>query len=115
MSGWKNSLVILGFAASGGLITAAFAVVLTGGSVLFAAIGFLTGLSLFIAAFSCRNRKEAMRIQALAEYLEQVNTGKAVILSATGEDDFSKLEDEIYKTVTFLYQTKETEIGRAHV
>ncbi|MCI9465297.1 MAG: HAMP domain-containing histidine kinase [Lachnospiraceae bacterium] len=110
MSGWKNSLVILGFAASGGLITAAFAVVLTGGSVLFAAIGFLTGLSLFIAAFSCRNRKEAMRIQALAEYLEQVNTGKAVILSATGEDDFSKLEDEIYKTVTFLYQTKETAV-----
>ncbi len=110
MSGWKNSLVILGFAASGGLITAAFAVALTGGSVLFAVIGFLTGLSLFIAAFSCRNRKEAMRIQALAEYLEQVNTGKAVILSATGEDDFSKLEDEIYKTVTFLYQTKETAV-----
>lgn len=33
--------------------------------------------------------------------------GKAEILSASGEDDFSKLEDEIYKTVTFLYQTKD--------
>jgi hypothetical protein len=49
---------------------------------------------------------EAMRIQALADYLEQVNTGKAVILSTSGEDDFSKLEDEIYKTVTFLYPSK---------
>ena len=35
------------------------------------------------------------------------NTGKAVILSTSGEDDFSKLEDEIYKTVTFLDQTKD--------
>ena len=43
-----------------------------------------------------------MRIRALAEYLEQANIGKAAILSSTGEDDFSKLEDEIYKTVTYL-------------
>ena len=38
--------------------------------------------------------------------MERVNTGKAVVLSVSGEDTFSKLEDEIYKTVTFLYQTK---------
>lgn len=50
---------------------------------------------------------ETIRIRALAEYLEQANTGRAAILSASGEDEFSKLEDEIYKTVTFLYQTKE--------
>lgn len=37
-----------------------------------------------------------------------MNTGKAAIWSASGEDDFSKLEDEIYKTVTFLYQTKDS-------
>ena len=43
----------------------------------------------------------------MAEYPDQVNNGKAVILSTSGEDDFSKLEDEIYKTVTFLYQTKD--------
>ena len=53
---------------------------------------------------------EAMRIQALAEYLEQVNIGKAAVLSTSGEDDFSKLEDEIYKTVTFLYQTKDSAV-----
>lgn len=53
---------------------------------------------------------EAIRIQTLADYLEQANTGKAVLLSASGEDDFSKLEDEIYKTVTFLYQTRDAAV-----
>lgn len=73
----------------------------------FAIIGFLVGTFLFIITFLYRNRMETLRIRAVAEYLERVNTGKAEILSATGEDDFSKLEDEIYKTVTFLYQTKD--------
>lgn len=73
----------------------------------FAAIGFLAGSILFVITFLYRNRKENLRIRALADYLEQVNMGKAEILSASGEDDFSKLEDEIYKTVTFLYQTKD--------
>lgn len=76
-------------------------------NVLFAAAGFFTGAVLFVLIFIYRNKKEARRIQELAGYLEQVNTGDAVILSAHREDDFSKLEDEIYKTVTFLYQTKE--------
>lgn len=76
-------------------------------NVLFAAAGFFTGAVLFVLTFIYRNKKEARRIQELAGYLEQVNTGDAVILSAHREDDFSKLEDEIYKTVTFLYQTKE--------
>lgn len=76
-------------------------------NMLFAAAGLLPGVFLFIAAFLYRNRQEALRIQALTDYLEQVNTGKAVILSPAGEDDFSKLEDEIYKTVTYLYYTRE--------
>ena len=50
---------------------------------------------------------ENRRIRELAEYLEQVNSGKALILSSSGEDEFSKLEDEIYKTVTSLYQAKD--------
>ncbi len=79
-------------------------------NILFAAASFLTGILLFIVTFLYRNKREAIRIRALAEYLEQVNTGKAAILSASGEDDFSKLEDEIYKTVTFLYQTKDKAI-----
>lgn len=81
-----------------------------GQNVLFMAMGFMMGISLFFCTFSYRNKLETIRIRALAEYLEQVNTGKAVILSTSGEDDFSKLEDEIYKTVTFLYQTKDSAV-----
>lgn len=81
-----------------------------GQNVLFMAMGFMMGISLFFCTFLYRNRLETIRIRALAEYLEQVNTGKAVILSTSGEDDFSKLEDEIYKTVTFLYQTKDSAV-----
>lgn len=76
-------------------------------NILLAAAGFLTGILLFTVTFLYRNQREAIRIRTLAEYLEQVNTGRAAVLSASGEDDFSKLEDEIYKTVTFLYQTKD--------
>ncbi len=73
----------------------------------FAAVGLAAGVSLFFFTFFYRSRAENRRIKDLAGYLEQVNNGKALILSASGEDDFSRLEDEIYKTVTFLYQTKE--------
>lgn len=76
-------------------------------SVWSAAGGFLTGILFFMFTFLYRNKKESMRIRALTEYLEQVNIGKALVLSASGEDDFSRLEDEIYKTVTFLWQTRE--------
>lgn len=75
-----------------------------------AAAGALPGFFLFIMTFFYRNQKENRRIQALADYLEQVNTQKAAILCASGEDDFSKLEDEIYKTVTFLYQTRDAAV-----
>lgn len=78
--------------------------------VLFVIAGFSAGIILYIVTLLYRNKIEAMRIQTLEEYLEQVNTGKAVILSNSGEDDFAKLEDEIYKTVTFLYHTKDAAI-----
>lgn len=81
-----------------------------GKNVLFIIMGFMLGLLLFFFTFFYRNKIETARIRALAEYLEQVNIGKAAILSASGEDDFSKLEDEIYKTVTFLYHTKESAV-----
>ncbi len=76
----------------------------------FAAAGCLSGMFLFLLTFWRRNRAESERIQVLADYLEQVNTGKGVILSGSGEDEFSKLEDEIYKTVTYLYQTKDAAV-----
>lgn len=76
-------------------------------SLFFAAAGLSAGISLFWFTFVWRNRAERRRIRALTEYLGQVNSGKAPLLSAIGEDAFSGLEDEIYKTVTFLYQTRE--------
>ena len=79
-------------------------------NILFAGAGFFTGILLFLFTFLYRNQTEAARIRALAEYLEKVNTGRAPILSTSGEDDFSRLEDEIYKTVTFLYQTKDSAV-----
>ena len=81
-----------------------------GKNVLFAAMGFIMGILLFLFTVWYRNKTESIRIRALAEYLEQVNTGKAAVLSSSGEDDFSKLEDEIYKTVTYLYQTKDSAV-----
>ena len=79
-------------------------------NMIFAAAGFLAGILLFIFIFLYRNKMLSKRIQALTDYLEQANMGKADILSSFGEDDFSKLEDEIYKTVTFLYQTKDAAV-----
>ena len=78
--------------------------------IMFATIGFLAGIVLFAVTYAFRNKTEAKRIEELSDYLEQVNMGKAVVLSVSGEDLFSKLEDEIYKTVTFLYQTKDAAV-----
>lgn len=77
---------------------------------LFAIGAFFIGTLLFIITFLYRNKMETLRIQALADYLEKVNTGNAVIFSAFGEDEFSKLEDEIYKTVTSLYHTRDAAV-----
>lgn len=81
-----------------------------GKNVLFVIMGFMLGALLYFFTFFYQNKIETARIRALAEYLEQVNIGKAVILSTSGEDDFSKLEDEIYKTVTFLYQARDSAV-----
>ncbi len=78
--------------------------------VLFTAAGLMTGVLLFLFTLLYRNKIEGLRIRALAEYLEQANAGKAPILSASGEDEFSRLEDEIYKTVTFLYRTRDVAV-----
>lgn len=77
-------------------------------SVLFlAAAGFAAGSGLFLLAFRKRRKREVSRIEELALYLEQVNTGDPGLLLSAGEDEFSRLQDEIYKTVTMLYQTRE--------
>ena len=43
----------------------------------------------------------------MTKYLEQINIGKLGKIIQTKEDEFSHLEDEIYKTVTTLRQMKE--------
>lgn len=67
----------------------------------------LAGAFLLLAGFMVQWRRERQRIRVLTAYLEQANTGNAPVLSALGEDELSRLEDQIYKTVTYLYQTRE--------
>ena len=74
---------------------------------LFIAAGFLAGAFLFALIFILGRRRQARRIQALAGYMESIDTGHAGMLLQNREDEFSKLQDEIYKTVTSLYQTRD--------
>lgn len=74
---------------------------------LFIAAGSLAGALLFALTFILWRRRQTERIQALAQYLQGVNAGRAGVLLQEGEDEFSKLQDEIYKTVTSLYQTRD--------
>lgn len=68
---------------------------------------FFAGGILFFFSFWHWHRKSAARIQALTEYLERINTGGQGLLIESSDDEFSILQDEIYKTVTSLYQTRE--------
>lgn len=70
-------------------------------------IGFFAGGVLFLVTLIIWHKKESIRINALTDYLEKVNTGRGGVLLQAGEDHFSKLQDEIYKTVTELYQTRD--------
>lgn len=70
---------------------------------------FVLSCIIFLLARSTDNRNRK-RIAELTDYLEQVNLGVSGTVIQTQEDDFSHLQDEIYKTVTMLYQTKETAI-----
>lgn len=76
-------------------------------SMVVAATVFLAGGVLFFIAFLLWHKRDVTRIQALTDYLEKINTGSSGVLLPAGEDEFSKLQDEIYKTVTELHQTKE--------
>lgn len=71
------------------------------------ALGFLAGGILFLFSFWYWHRKSALRIQTLTGYLEKINTGSQGLLLDTSDDEFSRLQDEIYKTVTTLYQTRD--------
>ncbi|MCM1561608.1 MAG: HAMP domain-containing histidine kinase [Butyrivibrio sp.] len=79
-------------------------------SIIFSAVGFLAGMLFFLIALLLWRKKERTRIKMLTEYLEKVNMGGSGVLLQAGEDDFSKLQDEIYKTVTELQQTRDAAV-----
>ena len=81
---------------------------------------FSAGLTAVVsAAVFFLNRKEKQRIRkkifGLMDYLERINMGARGIDCASSdgillpekEDEFSHLRDEIYKTVTHLYATRD--------
>lgn len=75
--------------------------------ILLAVVGFfISGILFFFTLFFWR-RKEIAQIKTLTDYLERINTGGRDLLFPIGEEEVSKLQDEIYKTVTMLYQTRD--------
>ena len=75
------------------------------------AIGMAIGGFLFVFTFWYLHRKSAVQIKMLTDYLEKINTGKQGLLLEASEGNYSKLQDEIYKTVTMLYQTRDAAIA----
>lgn len=57
------------------------------------------------------DRYNKRRIVELTNYLECVNIGKFDRIIQSREDDFSHLEDEVYKTVTTLRQTRDEAVN----
>ena len=80
-------------------------------TVLFPILLFLPAACLFAAGIFLSRRKNRKRIDDLTVYLEKVNTDAAGTLIQTQEDEYSHLQDEIYKTVTMLYQTREKAVA----
>ena len=78
---------------------------------LFPSLFFLVTACAFAAGIFLFHRKHRNRIADLTEYLEQVNIGADGTLIQTKEDEYSHLQDEIYKTVTTLYQTRERAVA----
>lgn len=71
---------------------------------------FLAVLGAFCVSDFFSYRCSKRRIDGLTEYLGQVNSGSAQTILQTDEDRFSHLQDEIYKTVTNLYQTRDAAV-----
>lgn len=64
----------------------------------------------FLASVKSADRQKRMRVAELTAYLEQINTGAKGTIVQTKEDEFSHLQDEMYKTVTELYETREAAV-----
>ena len=81
------------------------------GTVLFPIFFFLAAACAFAAGILLSRRKNQKRIAGLTSYLEQVNMDAGGTLIQTKEDEYSHLQDELYKTVTMLYQTREAAVA----
>lgn len=57
------------------------------------------------------DKQKRTRLAELTDYLEQINTGGAGAVLQAKEDEFSHLQDEMYKTVTELYRTREQAVA----
>lgn len=71
---------------------------------------FLITTCCFFVSIRYMDRRNRRRIAELTNYLEQVNIGAYGTVIQTKEDEFSHLQDEMYKTVTELYQTREAAV-----
>lgn len=71
---------------------------------------FLLIVVSFMIFYWHTDRYNRRRIEELTDYLECVNIGKFDRIIQSKEDTFSQLEDEIYKTVTTLRQTRDTAV-----
>lgn len=69
-------------------------------------LGVLTTVILSFLVLFYRHRYHRKRLEALTSYLEAASCGKETVLCRI-EDDFSLLEDEIYKTVSELRIARE--------
>ena len=81
------------------------------GGRLFIWSGFVAGSLLFLVSFSLLHKRVTMQVNEITNYLEQVNRGSGGVLGQVGEGAFSRLQDELYKTVTALRQTKDTALA----
>lgn len=74
-----------------------------------AVTGLTAGGFLYVVWYIGRlNRR---RIAELTDYLEGVNTNGDGTILQVKEDEFAHLQDEMYKTVTNLYQTREEAVA----
>lgn len=76
-------------------------------SVTFALLGSAAAAGVFLITLRYWRKKTDLRISGLVDYLEKVNQGDRGLLLQSKEDEFSILQDEIYKTVTMLNQAKD--------
>lgn len=72
-------------------------------------ITLISGIGIIVLAYlyvSKQKKQMRQRIEDLTEYLKQSSKGESRSLQSSREDEFSLLEDEVYKTVVELYQTR---------